>query len=315
MQESVKIDRWRYIGGSDIPIIMELSPFKSRWTLLQEKARLIEDDFLGNKYTEYGQTMEYKIREFINVERGHGFIEGRHYDEERGYRIHTDGEDEVTESVLEIKTTSTIHKSLTEYKIYLVQILFYMAILGYSNGILAVYERPDDLSEELDPDRLQLFPVFLNEHLGLVREIESAVVRFQADVERLKADPFLTESDFLPKDMVALSDSILALENTLDAMKSIEADIKNRKQLLFDLMVENRVKTWATERFRLTRVDEVPAHMETEEYLDLDSLKRDLPELFQSHAYGGYMEERHVKKSGRKGYVKITKLNGGLTDE
>lgn len=308
MQESVKVDRWRYIGGSDIPIIMELSPFKTRWSLLQEKARLIEDDFLGNKFTEYGQNMESKIREYINVERGHGFVEGRHYDEERGFRIHTDGEDEVTETILEVKTTSNIHKTLADYKIYLVQILFYMAVLGYSNGILAVYNRPEDLSEEFDPDRLQIFSVFLNEHLGLIREIESQVVRFQADVERLKADPLLTEEDFLPKDMVALSDSILALENTLDAMKSIEEDIKNRKQKLYELMIENRVKTWATERFRLTRVDETPSRMETEEELDLEALERDLPEIFRPVRHGGYLVEKQVKKNGRKGYVKITRL-------
>ena len=39
MQDSVKQDRDRYIGGSDIPV-MEMSPVKSRYDLLLEKAGL-----------------------------------------------------------------------------------------------------------------------------------------------------------------------------------------------------------------------------------------------------------------------------------
>ena len=51
MQASVKQDRDKFIGGSDIPIIMELSPFKSRYDLLLEKAGLKDDTFSGNIYT------------------------------------------------------------------------------------------------------------------------------------------------------------------------------------------------------------------------------------------------------------------------
>ena len=66
MQETVKQDRERYIGGSDIPIIMNLSPFKSRFDLLLEKAGYKKDEFSGNIYTEYGNAMESVIRDFIN---------------------------------------------------------------------------------------------------------------------------------------------------------------------------------------------------------------------------------------------------------
>lgn len=308
MQDSVKVDRYKFIGGSDVPIIMNLSPFKSRWQLLQEKAQLIDDTFEGSVYTRFGEILEPKIRDYINAERGHGFIEGRHYDNERGFRVHTDGEDEVTETILEVKTTSHIHENLTDYKMYLVQILFYMAVIGYDNGILAVYQRPDDLDERFDPGRLQLFPVFLAEHGELVKEIEIAVTKFQSDLERLKADPFLTEEDFVPKDLVGLSDSILALEDILGQMKDVETRIKSMKKQLYELMIENRVKTWETPNgIRLTRVDEIPAHMETVEELDMKALKRDLPELWRSEFYGGYMIEKQVKKSGRSGFVKITK--------
>lgn len=310
MQESVSVDRWKWIGGSDIPVIMQISPFKKRWDLLQEKAKLKEDPFNGSVYTEYGNTMEPKIRDFINENYGHGFVEGRHYDEVNGYRCHTDGEDEVTETILEIKTTSNVHDSLDGYLLYLVQLLFYMGVTGYDNGILAVYERPEDMSEVFDPSRLQLFTVFYKEHLGLAKKIADEVIKFKRDLDRLKADPFLTEEDFIPKDMVSVSESILALEYALNGMKEIEARLKEQKDQLYDLMIENRVKTWATESVRLTRVDGTPEHEEQVEELDLEGLKRDLPELFKSEAYGGYIVTKTVKKAGRKGYVKITRKEG-----
>ena len=76
MQETVKQDRDKYIGGSDIPVIMNLSPFKSRFDLLLEKAGYKEDAFEGNVYTKYGNTMEPKIRAAINAEIKEPFAEG-----------------------------------------------------------------------------------------------------------------------------------------------------------------------------------------------------------------------------------------------
>ena len=40
--DTVRDERWRYIGGSDIPAIMGISPFKTRFQLLQEKAQIID---------------------------------------------------------------------------------------------------------------------------------------------------------------------------------------------------------------------------------------------------------------------------------
>ena len=64
--QNVKVDRDKYIGGSDIPIIMGISQFKTRFELLLEKAGLKENTFDGNEYTEYGNIMEPKIRDYIN---------------------------------------------------------------------------------------------------------------------------------------------------------------------------------------------------------------------------------------------------------
>ena len=66
MEYDVTIDRDLYIGGSDVPVIMGISTFNTRWGLLQEKAGLKENTFNGTKYTEYGNVLEPKIRDYIN---------------------------------------------------------------------------------------------------------------------------------------------------------------------------------------------------------------------------------------------------------
>ena len=63
MQDVTK-DRSKYIGGSDIPAIMGISHFKTRFDLLLEKAQLQENQFDGNSYTEYGNELEPKIRDY-----------------------------------------------------------------------------------------------------------------------------------------------------------------------------------------------------------------------------------------------------------
>lgn len=44
MQDTVKVDRDKYVGGSDIPAILGLSNFKTRYELILDKAGLYQDD-------------------------------------------------------------------------------------------------------------------------------------------------------------------------------------------------------------------------------------------------------------------------------
>jgi len=144
--QNVTVDRDKYIGGSDIPILMGISPFKTRWELLQEKAGLLKNDFAGNEYTEYGNILEPQIREHINKDLKDKFVEGKDIIED--VRCHTDGINKTT--VLEIKTTSQIHTDLKDYKMYLVQLLFYMKYTKRKKGILAVYFREDNWNESMN---------------------------------------------------------------------------------------------------------------------------------------------------------------------
>lgn len=297
----VTIDRDKYIGGSDIPIIMGISKFKTRWELLQEKAGLKENTFTGNRYTEYGNIMESKIRAYVN-EAFEGVM--LPFEPNRtivgDFRAHTDGFNR--ECVLEIKTTSDIHTFVDEYKHYLVQLVKYMEVNGVKRGLLCVYHRPEDFSEEFDPDRLQRFFVKLEDYTDLLSEINAELDSFRADLERLKENPLLSERDFQPKDLVLMSNKVIALENQLAEMKKIEAECKKAKQALFEAMEKSGIKSWATPNgTKITMVAATPASAEKVTEFDEDAFKKE-----NGNLYSMYLRETEKKKSGKAGYVKIT---------
>lgn len=187
--QDVRTDRNKYIGGSDIPIIMNISPFKKRFDLLLEKADLLENEFEGNVYTEYGNILEPKIREYINKLKNTNYIEYKKID--KNIRCHLDGFNGV--SVLEIKTTSQIRKKVSSYKKYLVQLLFYMQTMKVDKGVLAVYERPKDFCEEFHEERLQVFDIDIKDYEELLKDINAAVKKFIEDLEKVKENPFIEE--------------------------------------------------------------------------------------------------------------------------
>lgn len=305
MQKSVKEDREKYIGGSDIPIIMGISPFKKRFDLLLEKAGLKEDDFEGNVYTEYGNTMEAKIREYVNNTLNKNYVEGKHI--EGDIRVHTDGEDD--ESILEIKTTSQIHERLDEYKIYLVQLLFYMENTKKSKGILAVYERPKDFNEEFDSDRLRLYNLNIDDYKDLLEQINKAVDQFRIDLEKLKNNPFLTEEELIPVNLTELSNKVIELESKLAEMKSIESEAKEFKAKLKKAMEENGIKQWETPNgVKISLVADKPDETVIEKIVNESLFRSENAELVEKYELkmAEYMEEKEIVKKGKAGYIKIT---------
>lgn len=295
MQQSVKEERWRYIGGSDIPIIMGLSPFKSRYDLLLEKAQISQSEFDGNEYTEYGDVMEAKIRDYVNrhVE-GKPFIESKVID--GIYRYHADGFN--GDTVLEIKTTSQVHKNVNDYMLYLVQLLTGMKLNNVKSGILAVYERPKDFSEELDPARLQLFEIDIDDYKQTIDEIHKAVELFEQDLDRIKADPFLTEQDLLPDTVKDLGNKIVAMEDQIALLKQMQEQYDALKADMFKAMTDNAISKWVTPNgFKFTLVQ--AGADKTVDTFDEKGFKKDHPDL---HA----LYTKQTTKKGRAGYLLVT---------
>ena len=305
MQTSVNVDREKYIGGSDIPVIMNLSPFKSRYDLLLEKAGYKECDFEGNVFTEYGNRLEPVIRDFINqnyvIASEDPFIEGKHTrdaipGEVIGVRIHTDGENK--KAILEIKTTSNIQDDVNGYKLYLVQLLYYMVLTGRNLGVLAVYERPDDLDEEFDEARLQSYIIKAEDYEDLIGDINNACEAFIKDLEKVKADPFISEQDLLPTEIPSIADRIIAFESQLEYMKKVEAEVKSEKERLKNAMQAANIKSWTTPGgYKVALVPD--GEDKIEEKFNAKKFEAENKELYKKYC------EAEVKK-GRKGYVLIT---------
>lgn len=295
----VTADRDQYIGGSDIPAILGISRFTTRWQLLLEKAGLEERCFCGNKYTEYGHIIEPQIRDYINLVYNTNFLPNRVI--HGVIRYHSDGFD--GNRVLEVKSTSQIHASASDYKAYLAQLLKGMEENEVTDGILAVYHRPDDLNPVFDPKRLQVFEIKMEDHRNLLNHVDREIDKFREDLERLKENPLLSEQDFLPAGSLAtLADRVTKFESQLAALKEIEQQCKEAKKALYSEMVKRGVKSWAMPNgTKITRVDEVPAGVKKVTELDTEAFKAECPEIYQRFCR---MVEK--KTAGKAGFVRIT---------
>lgn len=299
-QESVAQDREKYIGGSDIPIILGISPFKKRFDLLLEKAGLQKSEFTGNEYTEYGNVLEPKIREYINNNK----VEVP-YKEDKiikgNFRYHDDGFN--GEKVLEIKTTSQIYENVSDYKVYLSQLLFGLWLREKRYGDLAVYERPEDFNTEFKEERLHYYKdIDINDHKEFVEQIIQAVEQFEVDLEKVKANPFITEEELQPKELIELSNKVVELENELANYKELEKQYKDFKAKLFEAMETNNVKQWTTNNgVKITRVESKPDTTETIEEFNAAKFQEENPEIYKN-----YIEEKTVTKKGKSGYIVIT---------
>lgn len=303
-QVSVSVDRWKYIGGSDISTIMNLSSFKTRWQLLKNKAQIETDEFEGNKYTEYGNIMEPKIRAFIGEKYGQ-FDEGRHYSKlgEIDVRLHTDGENIATSTILEIKTTSQIFQTPLEYKHYLVQLLFYMKMLNCKNGILAVYDRPEDMSKEFDPKRLQVFKIKMKDYEDLVDEIIRAVQLFYIDLEKLRENPFLTQEDLIPEDLDSLAKRYVELKEQEEKLKAVTEEKKDIEKKLCEAMSSAGYKTFDGFGWKITAVSATEGKTEIIREFDSESFAADHPRLFKK-----YSREIEKVTKGKAAFIKPTRL-------
>ena len=298
MEYDVTLNRNDYIGGSDIPVIMGISTFKTRYELLLEKAGLKENQFMGNKYTIYGQHIEPKIRERVNKMYLTNFEPNQVINGD--FRGHTDGFN--GECVLEIKSTSHIYKTVDEYKVYLVQLVKYMQENNVEKGLLAVYERPEDFNEEFEAERLTVFEIDIKDYKNLLEEVNMELDRFRTDLARLKENPLLCEEDFQPNELITLSNKVLVFESKLAEYKALEAEYKEMKQHLFEAMQKYDVKSWNTVNgVKITRVDGTEPLVKIEKVLDEDKLKAEQPEIYEQ-----YVVEKEKKTAGRSGYVKIT---------
>ena len=297
--QNVRVDRDKYVGGSDIPIIMGLSPFGNRWDLLLEKAGYKENDFEGNEYTEYGTYMEGLIRDYVSEYALQDFVEDKRIDGARRY--HADGYADST--VLEIKTTSQIHENAEDYKAYLVQLQMGIDMFDAKDGLLAVYERPSDFDRSFDPLRLQVFKVERDELL--IAEVKKQVDLFLLDLDYLKKNPMATESDLPSRSpIVPVTTELIVVENrmaALHAYKELEKQYEDLRAKLKVLMTEAGIDSFTADdgtKFKLV----ADGKDKEVDVFDEAKFKSECPSVWESYT------TKKIRK-GRAGYVRITTKN------
>lgn len=137
-KETVKTNRQHYIGGSDVPILLGVSKFKTYENLLNE---YISNDFnfKGNEYTEYGKLMESKIRNYANKILNINCKPTYRIKKNNRIRCNTDGYDKDNKVIIEIKTNNGKHSNTFDYEL---QMQLYMWAFNVREGYLIQYERP-----------------------------------------------------------------------------------------------------------------------------------------------------------------------------
>lgn len=280
----------------DVPIIMGISPFKTRYELLLEKAEIKEIEQVENAYIDYGNALEPKIRDYINSKYKVSYKEDCLINND--IRCNVDGIDKNISSILEIKTTSKIHDDIKEYKVYLVQLLFYMMNYKIDNGLLAIYERPQDFNEEFESERLHIYEININDYKDLLEEISEAVDDFRIDLEKIKANPFLTEEDLVPQDLSKIAHEVIALENQLKNYDIIKKQYEDLRTILHEEMTKSGKKNW--EMPNGTLITNVLDGEDTiKKVFDEKKFKEENQEQYEK-----YLIDKVTK--GKKGYVKIT---------
>ena len=309
--ENVTKNRHKYVGGSDLPALLNISAYKTQYELALEKAGIRPTEFKGNEYTRYGQLLEPLIRDYINNAYGTNFKEDTNTNEEHHIRSNCDGLDKEQELLLEVKTNNGKKEDLTEY---IVQIQLYLHQFGIENCYLAQYTRPSDFysgidygvhnadeyfNVNFDPDSLEVSLVEKDEKLTthILKEIEL----FWQRVDWLKANPAATEGEYYTCMKIGVYDqkfylktmtNVEKLEAKLEKMKETEAKLKEEKEILFAIMDTFNFNSIKTDKMTISKVDAT-----VKQTFDTTTFKKEHPDIYE-----GYLKESEVK-----GYVKITK--------
>ena len=153
VKDSVKDDRDKYIGGSDLPKVNNPT---SAERLIFEKTHEQKD--FTSIYTEFGNIAEPLIREYVSrtvyngesIEPSTTIIER---EDKLGFRGNLDGDNTLREEVVEIKTLgenyyddpSAFYKKVEAYRI---QVGYYMMLKGYHKTTIFIFKRPNILLDK-----------------------------------------------------------------------------------------------------------------------------------------------------------------------
>lgn len=312
---NVTIDRYKYIGGSDLPTILGLNAKygTSIFDFAREKAGIIPNTFKGNQFTKYGQKMEPVIRDYINSKYGVNYLEDTVIDEKRHYRGNTDGIDrEAYIPILEVKTFG----DELDVDYYTAQCQFYMETFNQPRCLLVGYKRPsdfytgvdyelenDDSYFNLEFDENNIVEYEIERNTVVWEKIEERIVRFIKAVEELRKKKDISEEEFnnifYGKDLMLLTNKVSKFETELISMKAKDTEYKKAKEELYNLFEERGILSLDTGTMKITKV--APTSYDTVT-IDTAKLKEENEEIYNKY--------KVIKTTNKKGYILITTKKG-----
>lgn len=284
-------NRRSFVGGSDVPVILGLSKYKSQFELAKEKTGLVPTVFDSNEYTVYGQVIEPQIRDYINIINETNFKPDTVINKERNIRGNCDGADYDESLLLEIKS----HGKNPTMEVYKVQMQLYMNEFNLAAGWLALYERPDNFDAEFDPERLKIEVVHRDD--VQINEILQAIELFWKRCEALKRQPEMTEAEYYSitleekNEIAIVAGEVEKFELQIQSYKEIESQYKAMKDKLYQLMMDHKVKSFETDRCTITLV------------LPTESTSIDTKALRELHPR---IAKKFEKITPKKGYTKVS---------
>lgn len=293
--KNVTEKRTQYVGGSDVPVILGLSKYKTQFELAKEKAGIVVPEQISNPYINFGNKMEPTIREYINTMNSLNFHPETFIDKDDYIRSNVDGIDNENEILLEIKT----HGTKPTVAVYEAQMQLYFHQTGCDYGWLAMYQRPTDFDLEFDSSLLKIKEVERDE--GQIEKILDTIETFWIRVEYLKEKPDMTETEYysVGNDVNKLVARVERFElEMLDfnkKVKQLKEQQKEFRELLYQKMEEQDIKKIDTGDIVITRI--LPT---TRKSVDSTKLKKELPDIYN----------KYLKESPVKGSIKITESKG-----
>lgn len=246
----VEVGRNEYIGGSDIPTILGLNSFKSRETLLKEKAGIEINDFKGNEYTDFGNICEPLIRlAYLVLENEKGkaidevIPETETVEQYNAFKLvgHTDGIvkwKDNTFSILEIKT----HGDNCLLQNYKAQLNFYRNLIlrnekekygDNANNVIITVERPtewlDILNGEYGKEYYKQLDNILNQVINKAKDFEK-VKSEVSNILKVFGDADFKVVDFWEK---------MLLGEVLDIIELQEQDFETDKKINSDIIFKS----------------------------------------------------------------------------
>lgn len=308
---NVTIDRYKYIGGSDLPTILGLNTKYGTniFEFAKEKAGIIPNSFNGNQYTKYGQKMEPVIRDYINSIYGVNYLEDTVIDNARGYRGNTDGIDRNADiPILEVKTFG----EELDVDYYTAQCQFYMEAFDQDACLLVGYKRPKDFytgvdynlenddsyfNLEFDENNIVTYTIYRDTNLWA--KIEERIIVFKRAVEMLRKNHDMTETEFnkifYGTELIKMSNKMSKLENRLLKFKDIDKEHKELKEKLYKLFEEKGIVSFDTGTMKITKI--APTSYDTVS-IDTAKLKEENEKIYNKY--------KIIKRTNKKGYILIT---------